>query len=135
MRWAGMPFLALKAKAFSKARQGVPVIMSEEFWVESMPLWHNALFVDESHYTYFSPALVRQGVLYASQVLQHGSLQDDVVLPPFFRSVYMRVSGLVQNARQLRCPRPSFSAVGMWSSWFTLAMLEYLNRQTMPEQR
>ena len=68
--WAGMPFLALGAKAFSKARQALSVIMSKEFSVESIPLWHNALFVDESHYTYFSPALVRQGVLYATQVLR-----------------------------------------------------------------
>ena len=52
-------FLALKTKAFSKARQGLPVIMLEEFSVESMPLWHIALFVDESHYTYLSPTLVR----------------------------------------------------------------------------
>ena len=95
--------------------------------MESMPLWHTALFVDESHYTYFSPALVRQGVLYASRVLQHGSLRDDVVLPPFFRSVYMRVSALVQKARLLRRPRPFCSVVGMWSSWFTSAMLQYLS--------
>ena len=84
--------------------------------MESMPLWHNALFVEESHYTYFSPALVCQGVLYASEVLHHGFLRDDVVLPPFFRSLYMRVTGLVQNARQLHRPRSFFSRVGMWSS-------------------
>ena len=119
MRWVGMPFLGLNAKAFSKAQQGLPVIMSEEFLADSMPLWHNALFVDESHYTYFSAALVCQGVLYASQVLQHESLPDDVVLPAFFYSVYMRMSGLVQNARQLRYPRPFFSVLGMWHSWFT----------------
>ena len=41
----------------------------------------------------------------------------------------------MQNARQLRCPRPFFSVVGMWSSWFTSGMLQYPNRQTAPEQR
>ena len=37
VRWAHMPYLALKAKSFSKARQGLPVIMPEDFSVDSMP--------------------------------------------------------------------------------------------------
>ena len=49
MRWAGLRFLALTAKAFSKVKQGLGVIMSEEVSVECMPLSPNALFVDESH--------------------------------------------------------------------------------------
>ena len=72
--------------------------------------------------------------MYASQVLQHECLPGDVVLPPIFRSMHVRMSGLVQGARQLRCPWPFFSVLGMWSSWFTSAMMQYLNRQTVPEQ-
>ena len=66
--WAHMPYLALKAKSFSKARQGLPLIMPEDFSVDSMAAWHNALFVDNHGYSYFSPSLVRRGISRFSQI-------------------------------------------------------------------
>ena len=57
VRWAHMPYLASKAKSFSKAREALPVIMPEDFSVDSTPAWHNALFLDDHGYSYFSPWL------------------------------------------------------------------------------
>ena len=71
VRWAPTLYFAPKPKSFSQAPQGLPVIMPEDFSVDSMPAWHNALFVDDHGFSYFSPLLVRRGISRFSHILQH----------------------------------------------------------------
>ena len=130
-----MPYLALKAKSYSKARRGLLVIMPEDFRVDSMPAWHNALFVDDHGYSYFSPSLVRGGISRFSKNCQHDSLSDGVILPPFFGTVYERAQGLLTDARWRRCPKPFDTVISMWSAWFCAATLRYLNQQILVERR
>ena len=147
VRWAHMPYLAVKAKSFSKARQGLPVIMPEDFSVDSVPAWHNALFVDEHGYSYFSPSFA--GQFHGSHRISSMILCPMVSFCHLSFALYMGVRrgfllmratcGVSSTPLSACGPRerryPFYTVINMWSGCFSAAMLRYLNQQTLVERR
>ena len=58
-----MGYLARSRKAASQAWRFLCEGLSTCTPVESLPLWHSAMFQKGSHLTYYCPALIRTGIL------------------------------------------------------------------------
>ena len=68
-----MPYLGWCARAFSLVKKDIcfeePALLSYD-----TPLWHSSLFVNDQRLSYFSPRLIRLGVLTVGQLLEDDSL-------------------------------------------------------------
>ena len=77
---ASAPFLASSARAFSLLRQGFPPALPAACVSCSWPAWHTVAYRDQHGHAYYSPSLVRKGVLRLSQLRSLGSFPQ--CLPP-----------------------------------------------------
>ena len=108
--WKSMPYLAWSARSFSLARQHIPFSLDEPLPYD-LPLWHNAIFRNQQNLTYFSPALIRGGVLTVGQLMEDDSTRQ--LLPPQWGPIYeanIRSTALPPQHPPL--PQPSF-----WLNW------------------
>ena len=65
---ASAPFLASSARAFSLLRQGFPSALPAACVSRSWPAWQTVAYRDQHGHAYYSPSLVRKGVLGLSQL-------------------------------------------------------------------
>ena len=65
---ASAPFLASSARAFSLLRQSFPPVLPADCVSCSWPAWHTVAYRDQHGHAYYSPSLVRKGVLRLSQL-------------------------------------------------------------------
>ena len=82
-----MPYLGWCARAFSLVKKDIcfeePALLSD-----NTPLWHSTLFLNNQRLSYFSPRLIRLGVLNVGQLLEDDSLFSQ--LAPTWEPIYRR---------------------------------------------
>ena len=82
-----MPYLGWCARAFSLVKKDIcfeePALLSYH-----TPLWHSSLFLNDQRLSYFSPRLIRLGVLTVGQLLEDDSLFSQ--LAPTWEPIYRR---------------------------------------------
>ena len=86
------------------------MIMPEDFSVDSMPAWHNALFLDDHGSGYFSPSLFA-GEFQGSHRFSIMTLCSMVSFCHLSFALYMSVrrGALIIYAHQRRCPKPFYT--------------------------
>ena len=89
VKLSGLPFIGMSALSFSRARRGA-VVETPPNLPLAVPLWHNVLFRNRDGNTYYSPELVRNGVLTTAQISEGTDGEEDFVqaLPMLTKTVY-----------------------------------------------
>ena len=116
VRLTGIPFIGTSALSFSRARKGSVFDIPPNL-PAAVPLWHNVLFRNRAGGTYYSPDLVRKGVLSSAQMSEGMDGVEQLIqnLPMLTKSVYRAAFKRIRLSED-GCFAP-YHVPGFWLNW------------------
>ena len=113
---ANLPFLGSSARSFSLLRQAFLAALPSACLSSTWPAWHTVAYRDHHGHTYFSPSLIRQGIMTLQQLRALGNFPG--CLPPTWDPRYRQPPSPASTAGEF-----SRDLVLHWGSTPTLHML------------
>ena len=126
VKLCGLPFIGMSALSFSRAHRGA-VFETPPNIPLAVPLWHNVLFRNRDGNTYYSPELVRNGVLTTAQISEGTDVGENLVqaLPMLTKTVYRSAFKRIRRSEGA-CFAP-YHLPEFWQNWTKRIMARHLS--------